>query len=121
MSHRSAPIAIIGVGCRFPQADDAERYWKNIVESRACFTDIPRDRWDHRTFFDASQREIDKAWTSKGGFIEGFKNFPALHYGIAPRRLEVMDPQQRLLIEATRVALMDAGYETRPFDRQRTG
>lgn len=116
-----APIAIVGVGCRFPQADDAAAYWKNIEASRACFSDIPRDRWDHRAYFNANQRELDKAWTARGGFIEGYKKFPALHFGIAPRRLEVMDPQQRLLIEATRVALMDAGYETRPFDRTRTG
>lgn len=121
MSRSTAPIAIIGVGCRFPQADDAAQYWRNISESRACFTDIPRDRWDHRTFFNANQREIDKAWTASGGFINGFKKFPALHFGIAPRRLEVMDPQQRLLIEATRVALMDAGYDDRPFNREKTG
>jgi 8-amino-7-oxononanoate synthase len=121
MHKTPAPIAIVGVGCRFPQADDAAAYWKNIEEARACFTDIPRDRWDHRAYFSPNQRDLDKAWTSRGGFIEGYKKFPALHFGIAPRRLEVMDPQQRLLIEATRVALMDAGYETRTFDRTRTG
>ena len=121
-SERSGhPIAIIGVGCKFPKADDAEAYWKNIVEGRACFSEIPRDRWNHDAFFNANQRETDKSWTRTGGFIDDIRSFAALHYGIAPRRLEVMDPQQRLLIEATRVAIQDAGYETRAFNKRKTG
>ena len=73
-------------------------------------------------FFATSQRDIDKTWTASGSFIDDYREFAALHYGIAPRRLEVMDPQQRLLIEATRWALMDAGYDDqRAFNRERTG
>src|SRR5205823_3167821 len=47
--------------------------------------------------------------------------FAALHFGIAPRRIQVTDPQHRLLLDAVRGALQDAGYEARPFDRSRTG
>ena len=117
----SRSVAIIGAACRFPRADDPEEFWSNIVAGRTAFSDIPRDRWDHRAFFHASQREVDKTWTARGSFIDGYRKFAALHYGIAPRRLEVMDPQQRLLIETTRGAIQDAGYETRSFDRSRTG
>ena len=62
-------------------------------------------------------------WTAAGSFLEKreWREFAAMHYGIAPRRLEVMDPQQRLLIEATRWALQDAGYDRRAFDRSKTG
>ncbi|MBI3178497.1 MAG: polyketide synthase, partial [Deltaproteobacteria bacterium] len=47
--------------------------------------------------------------------------FAAPHYGISPRRLEVMDPQYRLLIEATRVAVQDAGYEVSGLPKNTTG
>jgi 8-amino-7-oxononanoate synthase len=117
----SHAIAIVGMGCRFPKADDAEQYWNNIAAGATAFGDVPADRWNHQVFFHASQREIDKSWTAKGSFIDDVKSFAALHYGIAPRRLDVMDPQQRLLIEATRVALQDAGYEVKAFDRSRSG
>jgi 8-amino-7-oxononanoate synthase len=117
----SHPIAVVGIGCRFPDADDAEGYWNNIVRGRTSFTEIPRERWDHEAFANKNQRAIDKTWTTKGSFLRNVDQFPALHFGIAPRRLEVMDPQQRLLIEATRVAIQDAGYEGKRFDRSRTG
>ena len=117
----STPIAVVGIGCRFPEATDADEFWARIERGQVAFREIPKDRWNHDIFFANSQRDIDKTWTASGSFIDGYRDFAALHYGIAPRRLEVMDPQQRLLIEATRWALMDAGYDERQFDRSRTG
>ncbi|MCK6546399.1 aminotransferase class I/II-fold pyridoxal phosphate-dependent enzyme [Myxococcota bacterium] len=117
----NSPIAVVGIGCRFPDADDHEAFWQNIATAKTSFRPVPKDRWDHRAFFNPNQRETDKTWTPTGSFIESYREFAALHYGIAPRRLEVMDPQQRLLIEATRIAIQDAGYETRRYDRDRTG
>ncbi|NJK89306.1 MAG: hypothetical protein HC923_07795, partial [Myxococcales bacterium] len=117
----STPIAIVGVGCRFPKADDLHAFWDNIFEGLTSFSPIPKDRWHHDFFFSTNQRDVDKAWVDRGSFIDRYREFAALHYGIAPRRLEVMDPQQRLLIEATRWAIQDAGYESRDFDRRRTG
>ena len=117
----STPIAVVGIGCRFPEAPDADQFWNRIAAGKVAFREIPKDRWNHDIFYTSSQRDIDKTWTASGSFIDGYRDFAALHYGIAPRRLEVMDPQQRLLIEATRWALMDAGYDNRSFDRSRTG
>ncbi len=117
----SGAIAIVGVGSRFPKAKNTHAFWENIAQGRACFSEVPRDRWDNRFFHNPNQRAVDKTWTQSGSFIENIREFPALHFGIAPRRLEVMDPQHRLLIEATRWALQDAGYEKRAFDRDRTG
>ncbi|MCC7386076.1 MAG: SDR family NAD(P)-dependent oxidoreductase, partial [Deltaproteobacteria bacterium] len=115
------PVAVVGIGCRFPGADDHHGFWRNVLEGRTAFAPVPKDRWDHRVFFSTSQREVDKTWAARGAFIDDVRSFAALHYGIPPRRLEVMDPQHRLLIEATRVAIQDAGYELRSFDRSRTG
>ncbi|MEO1337073.1 MAG: polyketide synthase, partial [Myxococcota bacterium] len=117
----STPIAVVGIGCRFPEATDADQFWTRISRGQVAFREIPKDRWNHEIFYTTSQRDIDKTWTASGSFIDNYREFAALHYGIAPRRLEVMDPQQRLLIEATRWALMDAGYDQRAFERQRTG
>lgn len=124
MSHRNhsdKDIAIIGMGCRWPDAEDAEAFWRNIEEGRTAFRPVPKDRWDHRAFYSASQRDIDKTWAPAGSFIDDVRSFDALHFGISPRQLEVMDPQFRLLLEATREAIQDAGYETRGIDRERMG
>ena len=120
-NNRHEPIAIVGIGCRFPEASDANAFWSLIDQGQVTFREIPKERWNHQTFYSANQRDIDKAWVASGSFIEEFRDFAALHYGIAPRRLEVMDPQQRLLIESTRWAIQDAGLEVQGFDRRRTG
>lgn len=117
----NAPIAIVGIGARFPDAPDADVFWKNIEEGRTAFSDIPKARWNHDIFYSANGRDTDKSWANKGSFIKDYQDFAPMHFGIAPRRLEVMDPQQRLLIETTRVAIQDAGYEKTDFPRARTG
>lgn len=120
-NHDDKDIAIIGMGCRWPDAEDGESFWQNIETGKTAFRSVPSDRWDHRAFYSASQRDIDKTWAPGGSFIDDIRSFDALHFGISPRQLEVMDPQFRLLLEATRAAIQDAGYETRSFDRERMG
>src|SRR5205823_12903889 len=63
------------------------------------------------------------AYIDKGAYLEDeeIREFGALHFGIAPRRIQVTDPQHRILLDAVRGALQDAGYEKRAYDRSRTG
>lgn len=115
-------IAVVGMACRFPHAKDLPSLWRVISTGEVTFEDIPDTRWKHSAFFDPTDvRATDKTYVRKGAFIDGVDEFAALHYGLAPRRVQVMDPQQRLVIEATRQALQDAGYDHRPFDKKSTG
>src|ERR1700737_4730030 len=91
------PVAIIGMGCRFPQAPDLAAYWRNLREARVCFSEIPRERWNHALYYHPSSRETDKTYARKVGLLDEVRQFAALHYGIAPLRAKVMDPQHRLL------------------------
>lgn len=129
MPHSSKPapattgdIAVVGMACRFPHARDVNALWDLVRTGEVAFEDIPDTRWKHSAFFDpVDVRATDKTYVRKGAFIDGVEDFAALHYGLAPRRVQVMDPQHRLAIEATRQVLQDAGYESRPFDKARTG
>ncbi len=117
-------VAIIGMGCRFPKADDLAEYWRNIRQARVCFSEIPPDRWNHDLYYHPSPREIDKTYARKVGLLDDVRSFAALHYGIAPLRAKVMDPQHRVLLDASRVAIEDAGYGGRAAGagwRSRTG
>ncbi len=112
----AADIAIVGMGCRFPQAAHLGEYWRNITDGRVCFSDIPAERWNHALFYDPSPRAIDKTYARKVGLLDDVRSFSAMHYGLAPLRVSVMDPQHRLLLDTVRVALEDAGYrEAGPF------
>jgi 8-amino-7-oxononanoate synthase len=115
-------IAVIGMSCRFPKANNVNELWRVLLGGEVTFTDITNERWNHDAFFDPNDvRAPDKTYVRKGAFIDGVEEFAALHYGLAPRRVQVMDPQQRLAIEYTRQALQDAGYDTRAYDKKNTG
>jgi 8-amino-7-oxononanoate synthase len=126
---RGGDIAIVGMACRFPGAENASRYWKLIVEGRHRFAPPPADRWDHASFWSTSQRSVDRYYCPNGAFLDDIRSFAAMEFGIPPRRVEVMDPQQRLALEAAWHALEDAGYAAsiegveggRPIARKRVG
>ncbi len=119
--HREA-IAVVGMACRFPHAKDLTSLWKVVSTGEVTFEDIDDGRWKHSAFFEPNDvRAVDKTYVRKGAFIDGVEEFAALHYGLAPRRVQVMDPQHRLVIEMTRQALQDAGYDSKGYDKSRTG
>jgi len=115
------PIALIGMGCRFPQADGLEAYWKLLAEGRDAISEVPVARWDLQDFFDANPNAAGKINTRYGGFIDGVDGFDAEFFGISPHEAERMDPQQRILLEVAWHALEDAGIPPASLRGSRTG
>ncbi|MDB4896587.1 MAG: eryA, partial [Firmicutes bacterium] len=103
------PIAIIGLGCRFPGARNPEAFWQLLRQGRDAIREVPPDRWSVDAFYDADPSSPGKMNTRWGGFIEQVDQFDAGFFGIAPREATKMDPQQRLLLEVTWEALEDSG------------
>lgn len=113
-------IAIVGMACRFAGAPDLQSYWDLTLEGRNAFGPVPADRWSSEAFYDTSRRATDKTYAPAGAFIDDVRSFPALLFGIPPRRVEVMDPQQRMSLEVSLQAIHDAGV--RPSELpERTG
>ena len=103
------PIAIIGIGCRFPGAAGPEAFWQMLKDGVDAITEIPKSRWDIEQFYDPNHSTPNKANTRWGGFLNEIDGFDPQFFGIAPREVASMDPQQRLLLEVTWEALEDAG------------
>jgi 8-amino-7-oxononanoate synthase len=120
-SSTNRDVAIIGYSCKFAGADDIEEFWQNLRDGRSSFGPVPPERWNNETFFAEHPREPDKTYVTRGGFMNGIDLFAAMHFGIAPRRVEAMDPQHRLVLDAVRVAMQDAGLEKGGFDASRVG
>ncbi|WUI01963.1 SDR family NAD(P)-dependent oxidoreductase [Spirillospora sp. NBC_00431] len=112
---RPADVAIIGIGCVFPGARDADAYWANVVGGADSVTEVTR--WDPEIYFGPpGEGKTPSKW---GGFLPDIP-FDALAYGIPPNALGSIDPIQLLSLEVAARALRDAGYADRPFDRSRT-
>ena len=119
-------IAIVGIGCLFPKANNPDEYWSNIREGVDAITDIPETHWNPADYFDEDKTSPDMTYAKRGGFINP-QDFNPLLYGLSPNNIEATDTTQLLGMVVARQALLDAGYSTgkdagdgREFDRDRT-
>ncbi len=103
------PVAIIGIGCRLPGANNADAFWQLLRDGIDAISEVPADRWDSRAFYASDPAPPGKMNTRWGGFLDQVDQFDAAFFGIAPREAIHMDPQQRLLLEVAWEALEDAG------------
>src|SRR3954470_9181507 len=109
-SRRAEPIAIIGIGCRFPGgANDPAQFWRLLTDGVDAISGVPEDRWNVRAFYDPDPAKPGKSYAGQGGFINGVDQFDAAFFGMPPREATGADPQQRILMEVAYEAIEDAG------------
>ncbi|MEP0751869.1 acyltransferase domain-containing protein [Trichocoleus sp. Lan] len=118
---QQTPVAIIGMGCIFPQARTLEEYWENIITKTDCISDVPPSRWRIEDYYDPDPKAPDKTYCKRGGFIPDI-DFDPMEFGLPPNILEVTDVAQMLSLVVAKQAMEDAGYgESRDFNRKGTG
>ncbi|MFE6397992.1 aminotransferase class I/II-fold pyridoxal phosphate-dependent enzyme [Streptomyces alboflavus] len=108
---RPDPVAVVGIGCRFPGAPDPDSYWRLLRDGRDAITEVPRGRWDAARV----------AAPGFGGFLDGVEEFDARFFGLSAREAVRMDPQQRLLLETAWATLEDAGHDPTSYAGSATG
>ncbi len=114
-------IGIIGIGCRFPGANNPESFWQLLRNGVDAITEIPPERWDIDRFYHPTPATPGKMHTRWGGFLQQVDQFDASFFGISPREAERIDPQQRILLEVTWEALENAGLVPKNLSGSRTG
>ena len=117
----AAPIAIIGISCLFPKADNLQTYWANIKNGVDAITAVPEHtHWKMADYFDGNPKSPDRTYAARGGFLSPV-DFDPLEFGISPKDIEATDTTQLLGLVAAKQALQDAGYgEGKAFNRERT-
>ncbi|HNN93691.1 MAG TPA: beta-ketoacyl synthase N-terminal-like domain-containing protein, partial [Pseudomonadota bacterium] len=115
---QSEPIAIVGMACRFPQAEDLQAYWALLRDGVDAVGEVPADRWDIDALYSPDPEAPGKIASRWGGFLRDVKVFDPAFFGISPREAIQIDPQQRLALELSWEALEDAGI---PANRLRGG
>jgi acyl transferase domain-containing protein/acyl-CoA synthetase (AMP-forming)/AMP-acid ligase II/NADPH:quinone reductase-like Zn-dependent oxidoreductase/short-subunit dehydrogenase/acyl carrier protein len=118
---RTEPIAIVGMGCRFPGASGLDEFWSLVRNGVDAITEIPSERWNIDTLYDPLPGTLAKMSTRWGGFLTGVDRFDPHFFGISPREAASMDPQQRVLLEVVWEALENAGQPPDKLAGTRTG
>lgn len=104
----SKDIAIVGIGGKYPKADNLAEFWKVLQQGEDCIVEIPEDRFDYKPHFDAD-KDNGLLYARWGGFINDVDKFDPLFFNISPREAEQIDPQERLFLEVVWATLEDAG------------
>ncbi|ASJ54821.1 polyketide synthase [Brevibacillus formosus] len=103
-------VAIIGLSGRYPQAKNVDEFWNRLKEGKNCISEIPKDRWDWKNYFDEEKGKKESMYTKWGGFIDDIDKFDPLFFQISPKEAEEMDPQERLFLQEAYASIEDAGY-----------
>ncbi|MCB2360151.1 SDR family NAD(P)-dependent oxidoreductase [Clostridium estertheticum] len=103
-------IAIISLSGRYPGATNIRDFWKVLCEGRDCITEIPKERWDNRLFFDETKGKAGKTYCNWGGFIESVAEFDPILFNMSPREAEITDPMDRLFLESVWELFESIGY-----------
>ncbi|ABX04516.1 MAG TPA: type I polyketide synthase [Herpetosiphon sp.] len=114
-------IAIIGLGCRFPQAENPQAFWELLCAGTDAITEVPQNRWDINAVYDPDSTRPGKMSSRWGGFVDDIDYFDAQFFGISPREAAHLDPRQRLVAEVAWEALEDAGVPPLSLAGSKTG
>jgi acyl transferase domain-containing protein len=117
---QNTSVAIVGMGCLFPQAAGLKEYWRLLFNSRDAITDVPETHWLSEDYYDADPKKPDHVHCKRGGFISPV-SFDPTEFGIPPSSIEATDTAQLLGLFVAKKALEDSGYGAdRNFNRDKT-
>jgi enediyne polyketide synthase len=117
----SQGIAIIGLGCRYPDATGPEQLWENVVASRRAFRRLPSERLSADDYLSSDRSQVDRTYVTQAAVIEGYE-FDRLKYRVAGSTYRSADLAHWLALDVAASALADAGFEdANNLPRETTG
>ncbi|MEZ0095324.1 beta-ketoacyl synthase N-terminal-like domain-containing protein [Streptacidiphilus sp. EB129] len=115
------PVAVVGLGCRFPGGATVPDYWRLLTDGREVIRDVPGDRWDGTAFLSEGEWAPGTMSSLRGGYLDDVRGFDAAFFRVSPREARSLDPQHRLFLEVAYEALADSGTPPEQLRGSATG
>ena len=114
----SGSIAVVGIGSRFPEAQNTGEYWENIINGKNSIQEVPLNRWDPRFYWDPDRNAPNKTYSKIGSFTD-LSDFNPLDFGILPNALPHIPGAQKIGLLCVKEAVEHTGLPDMgiPFDR----
>lgn len=117
--HKRARVAVIGLGCWYPGAQDAKTLWQNILARRQQFREFPNVRLPLADYHSPDRSAPEKTYGRRGAFIDGFE-FDWARRRIPKTVVDSTDVAHWLALEVALQAVADAGYEPASLPQEKT-
>ncbi len=101
-------IAVIGMGCLYPDAASPKAFWENILSKKYSIRTMPADRLDPELYFDPDKKAEDKSYTRLAGTIEDFQ-FDHAKFGYSAEKARKLSRSQQMILEVAYQAAAGAG------------
>src|SRR5688572_6014821 len=108
------PIAIVGMSCRFPFAQNLKEFWNLLAQGKDTITEMPSDRWNAADYFDPDPEADRKTNQRHASFLKNIHDFDPLFFNISPAEATEMNPSQKLMLELVWEAIENSSM---PYDR----
>src|SRR3984885_6894276 len=104
------PIAIVGMACRYPEANTPTELWHNVLSQRRAFRRIPPERMRLEDYFSSDRSAADRVYAFQAAVIEGYE-FDRVRFKISGTTFRSVDIAHWLALDIASQALSDAGFD----------
>ena len=123
---RLPSVAISGISCRFPNAENKELFWDMLTTGKSGFQqDYPQNRpsenSEYHMLFNPRRFTPGRLCALGGAYLHNIRGFDAEFFNISPQEAKAMDPQQRILLQTAYEAIEDAGLRLEDLQKGNTG
>ncbi|MBC8440931.1 MAG: acyltransferase domain-containing protein [Deltaproteobacteria bacterium] len=101
-------IAVVGIGCTLPDADDPDHLWDNILNKKYSISQMPKSRFDRDLYYDPDKSAEDKTYTILAGHVEHFE-FDKARFGYAEGKEKRLSRSQKMVLQTAYKAVENAG------------
>ncbi|WP_146057006.1 type I polyketide synthase, partial [Streptomyces sp. SM14] len=117
------PIAVVGIGCRYPGGvENPADLWQLVASGTDATSEFPGDRgWDVEKLYDPDPDSRGTTYTTRGGFLHEAAEFDAPFFRISPRHAACIDPQHRIFLQTAWEAFESAGIDPETLRGSDTG
>ncbi|WP_116047055.1 type I polyketide synthase [Amycolatopsis palatopharyngis] len=105
---RAEPIAVVGMACRYPDAEAPEQLWEIALEGRRTFRRLPKERLDPDDYWDRDPAAADRTYSAYAAVLDGWE-FDRARFRVPASVYRAADPAHWLALETADKALADAG------------